>query len=190
MVHLNRIYTRSGDEGQTSLAGGERVHKHHLRVESYGTVDEVSSALGIALAGEVPEPMKVWLQAVQNDLFDVGSDLCRSGTGQAQTRLGEDYTLRLEGWIDEANADLAPLNTFILPGGTELAAHLHLARCVCRRAERCVSALIQLEGSDAVNSHVLRYLNRLSDLFFVLARVANDGGANDVLWEPGAGRQS
>ncbi|HIF40611.1 MAG TPA: cob(I)yrinic acid a,c-diamide adenosyltransferase [Planctomycetes bacterium] len=192
MVHLNRIYTRSGDDGSTGLGGGERVPKHHLRVEAYGTVEETSSAIGVALAGagEDAAVSSEWLRAIQNDLFDVGSDLCRPGSSEEDGRLGATYTTRLEGWIDEVNAGLKPLESFILPGGSTLAANLHLARTICRRAERCVTALVETEEEGAVNLEVVHYLNRLSDLLFVMARAANSGGDDDVLWQPGSGKTS
>ena len=188
MVHLNRIYTRSGDDGSTGLGGGERVPKHHQRVEAYGTVEETSSALGVVFASAGSEGSSEQLRAIQNDLFDVGSDLCRPGSSDKEGRLGATYIDRLEDWIDEVNADLKPLDSFLLPGGTSAAAGLHLARTICRRAERCVTALVDAEGQAAVNPEVVRYLNRLSDFLFVLARAANSGGVDDVLWVPGAGK--
>jgi len=190
MVLLNRIYTRSGDDGSTGLGGGQRVPKHHLRVESYGTVEETSSALGVVLADGSEGVSSEWLRAIQNDLFDVGSDLCRPGSSEEDGRLDAGYVLRLEGWIDEVNAGLKPLETFVLPGGSTAAANLHLARTICRRAERCVTALVEIEEEGAVNLEVVHYLNRLSDLLFVMARAANSGGDDDVLWEPGAGKPS
>ncbi|HJM56951.1 MAG: ATP:cob(I)alamin adenosyltransferase [Planctomycetes bacterium] len=190
MVHLNRIYTRSGDDGSTGLGGGERVPKHHLRVEAYGTVEETSSAIGVVLADADAHASAEWLRAIQNDLFDVGSDLCRPGSSEEDGRLDASYTARLEGWIDGVNAGLEPLETFVLPGGTTSAANLHLARTICRRAERCVTALVGMEDEGAVNPEVVRYLNRLSDLLFVMARAANSGGADDVLWQPGSGKPS
>lgn len=189
MVHLNRIYTRSGDDGSTSLGDGTRLPKHHLRVAAYGTVDETSSAIGLArVQGDLDEELAAWLRAIQNDLFDVGSDLCVPGEAGAALRLTAKYTTRLEGWIDATNEKLEPLNSFVLPGGTPAAAWLHMARTICRRAERLVTELFECEESGRVNPEVVRYLNRLSDLLFVLARRANDDGAGDVLWEPGAGR--
>jgi len=188
MVHLSRIYTKTGDEGLTSLGDGSRLPKHHLRIESYGTVDEASSVIGLALAGGVEDPYGEWLRAIQNDLFDVGSDLCVPGEPGAGMRMGPAYTQRLENQIDEVNESLEPLQSFILPGGTQTAAWLHLARTVCRRAERLVCELATIEG-EQVNPEVVRYLNRLSDLLFVLARVTNDGGRADVLWSPGAGNK-
>jgi cob(I)alamin adenosyltransferase len=188
MVHLSRIYTRTGDDGTTGLGDGSRRSKHDLRVAAYGTVDEASSALGVArvqpgLALRHDE----MLAAIQNDLFDVGSDLCVPGPAGEKLRLDASYVARLERWIDAENARLAPLNSFVLPGGTAASAYLHLARTVTRRAERLVSELLAAEPAG-VNREVLRYLNRLSDLLFVLARVANDDGKKDILWQPGAGR--
>lgn len=188
MVHLSRIYTRTGDDGTTGLGDGSRRAKHDLRVTAYGTVDEASSALGVArvqpgLALRHDE----MLAAIQNDLFDVGSDLCVPGPAGEKLRIEPAYVERLERWIDQENARLAPLNSFVLPGGTAPSAHLHLARTIVRRAERAVSELLAFEP-EGVNLQVLRYLNRLSDLCFVLARVANDDGKKDVLWQPGAGR--
>jgi cob(I)alamin adenosyltransferase len=189
MVHLSRIYTRTGDDGTTGLGDGSRRAKHDLRVAAYGTVDETSCALGIArvqpgLALRHDE----MLAAIQNDLFDVGSDLCVPGPAGERLRLVPAYVERLERWIDQENARLAPLNSFVLPAGTAASAHLHLARTVARRAERLVSELVAHEPGG-VNPEVLRYLNRLSDLLFVLARVANDDGKKDVLWQPGEGRK-
>lgn len=186
MVHLSRIYTRTGDEGLTSLGDGSRLPKHHLRIASYGTVDEASSVLGLALAHGVEAPYDGWLRAIQNDLFDVGSDLCVPGEPGEGMRLGATYTSRLEEHIDQVNESLEPLSSFILPGGKPVAAWLHLGRTVCRRAERLVCELATIEG-EQVNPEVVRYLNRLSDLLFVLARVTNDGGRGDVLWSPGEG---
>jgi cob(I)alamin adenosyltransferase len=189
MVRLSRIYTRTGDDGTTALGDGARVPKHHLRIAAYGTVDEASSAIGLALAHGAPEELVSRLRAVQNDLFDVGADLCVPGEGGAKLRLTASYVTRLEGWIDELNARLAPLSSFVLPGGRPAAAWLHVARTVTRRAERLVTELAALpEEAGRVNPEVVRYLNRASDLLFVMARVANDDGRLDVLWEPGAGR--
>ena len=185
MVHLSRIYTRTGDDGTTGLGDGSRRAKHDLRVTAYGTVDETNCALGLALVQPLVPRIAEKLRAVQNDLFDVGSDLCVPGPAGEKLRILPLYTERLERWIDEENAALQPLRSFVLPGGTAAAAHLHLARTVCRRAERLVSELTESEP-ELVNPEVLRYLNRLSDLLFVLARVANDGGRGDVLWKPGA----
>jgi cob(I)alamin adenosyltransferase len=186
MVHLSRIYTRTGDDGTTGLGDGSRRAKHDLRIAAYGTVDETSSALGVVLVqpGLAPE-LAARLRELQNDLFDVGSDLCVPGPAGDKLRILPEYTTKLERWIDAANAALEPLRSFVLPGGTPVAAHLHVARTVCRRAERLVAELGVAEPG-AVNPEVLRYLNRLSDLLFVLARAANDGGRGDVLWCPGA----
>ncbi|MCE9592717.1 MAG: cob(I)yrinic acid a,c-diamide adenosyltransferase [Planctomycetes bacterium] len=189
MVRLNRIYTKSGDDGTTGLGDGTRLPKHHLRIQSYGTVDETSSVIGLALVGGVEEPLAARLKTIQNDLFDVGADLCVPGAAGEKLRITADYTARMERWIDDVNDKLAPLNSFVLPGGRPAAAWLHLARTVCRRAERLVTELATLDGEhDRVNPEVVRYLNRLSDLLFVYSRAANDGGKLDVLWKPGAGR--
>ena len=190
MVYLSKIYTKTGDNGTTQLGDGSTLPKHHLRVTSYGTVDELSSFIGLALVdGFEPsqEESETYrrLRAVQNDLFDVGSDLCVPGEAGEKLRISKSYTERIESWIDEVNADLEPLSSFVLPGGTRAASYLHVARTVCRRAEREVAALAEFEDEGAVNPEVLRYLNRLSDLFFVLARAANEGGKRDVLWVPG-----
>lgn len=189
MVHLSKIYTRAGDDGSTGLGDGTRLPKHHLRIAAYGTVDETSSAIGVALAGGVSDDMNEVLRHVQNDLFDVGADLCVPGEPDGKReklRIQASYTERLEGWIDEWNERLAPLNSFVLPGGEPAAAYLHLARTVCRRAERLVGELLEREDEKGrVNAETLRYMNRLSDLLFVLARVANDDGKKDVLWKPG-----
>ncbi len=193
MVRLNRIYTRTGDDGTTGLGDGSRLPKHHLRIAAYGTVDELSSVLGLALAqaGEpLPEPMKAELRLIQNDLFDVGADLCVPGAAGDRLRIRALYTERLEGWIDRYNEHLKPLNSFILPGGKPGAAWLHLGRTVCRRAERLVTELAADPAEhEHVNPEVVRYLNRLSDLLFVLSRVANDQGALDVLWKPGLAQE-
>ena len=187
MVKLTRIYTGGGDAGETSLGDGSRVAKHDLRVSAYGTVDEANACIGLArlhCQGEVDEI----LARAQNDLFDLGADLCRPEKDDAKTpslRISAGQVARLEAEIDRINAGLAPLESFVLPGGTPGAAYLHLARTVTRRAEREATAL---GAQEAVNAEALRYLNRLSDLLFVLARHVNDGGAKDVLWRPGAHR--
>jgi cob(I)alamin adenosyltransferase len=185
MVRLNRIYTRTGDDGTTSLGDGARLPKHHPRIASYGTIDELSAVIGVGLASGVEEPYRGWLARVQNELLDVGADLCVPGRGEERLRITEAYTRRLEALLDQVNEDLPPLESFVLPGGTLGASWLHLARTVCRRAERWVTALIELDGEDSVNPEVVRYLNRLSDLLFVLARAANGMGAGDLLWKPG-----
>ena len=187
MVRLTRIYTRGGDGGETSLGDGSRVRKHALRVAAYGTVDEANAAIGIACLHADAEA-DAMLGHIQNDLFDLGADLCtpeggRRGAGAL--RITAAQVERLEHEIDAMNAGLRPLDSFILPGGTAAAAHLHLARTVTRRAERLVSELAQAEP---INPEALRYLNRLSDHLFVLGRRVNDNGARDVLWVPGANR--
>lgn len=198
MVRLNRIYTRTGDDGTTGLGDGSRLPKHHLRIAAYGTVDELSSTLGLALASHFPvsggpggeDALRTLLRQIQNDLFDVGADLCVPGGPDQGLRIRPAYVEALEAEIDRHNERLEPLSSFVLPGGNPLAAHLHVARTVCRRAERLVSELAAREAAGAVNPDVLRYLNRLSDLLFVLARVANDEGRADVLWRPGARQAS
>jgi cob(I)alamin adenosyltransferase len=187
MVRLTRIYTRGGDKGETSLGDGSRVPKHALRVAAYGTVDEANAVIGIARlhADRAADEM---LGRIQNDLFDLGADLCTPEGGERAAgalRILAAQVERLEQEIDQMNRTLAPLNSFILPGGTVAAAHLHLARTVTRRAERLVSELAAVEP---VNPEALKYLNRLSDHLFVLGRRLNDGGARDVLWRPGAHR--
>ena len=186
MVRLNRIYTKTGDDGTTGLGDGSRLPKHHLRIDSYGTVDELTSVLGLLISDGASEPLAELLRTVQNDLFDCGSDLCVPGEAGERLRIQPVYTERLEAWIDEYNEALEPLDTFVLAGGTKCSAWLHLARTVCRRAERLVSGLSEVpEEAGRVNPEVLRYLNRLSDLLFVLARAENDNGRADVLWKPG-----
>lgn len=187
MVKLTRIYTRGGDKGQTSLGDGARVPKHDPRVAAYGTVDEANATIGLARL-HTEGALDAMLGRVQNDLFDLGADLCRPGNGdpaRSALRVNEAQVARLEAEIDEINAALAPLDSFLLPGGTAAAAALHLARTVSRRAEREITALAEAE---AVNPQAVRYINRLSDLLFVLARHANGDGAQDVLWEPGQNR--
>ncbi|MGF1607789.1 MAG: cob(I)yrinic acid a,c-diamide adenosyltransferase [Kiloniellales bacterium] len=187
MVRLTRIYTRGGDKGETSLGDGRRVAKHDLRVAAYGTVDEANACIGLARLHATGE-LDALLGRVQNDLFDLGADLAtpeRENPPHPPLRVTAAQVQRLESEIDRANAELAPLESFVLPGGTALAAMLHLARTVARRAERDVTRLMQ---DEPVNQEALRYLNRLSDLLFVLARQANEKGAKDVLWRPGANR--
>ncbi len=187
MVVLNKIYTRTGDKGETALGDGSRVAKHALRVSAYGTVDETNAAIGLARLHAAGE-MDAALGRIQNDLFDLGADLCTpeaDAPARERLRVVAAQVDRLEAEIDAMNADLSPLRSFILPGGTALAAHLHLCRTVCRRAERLA---VDLAGAERVNADAVRYLNRLSDWFFVAGRVANDGGAADVLWVPGANR--
>lgn len=190
MVVLNRIYTRTGDAGETALGDGVRVAKHDLRVTAYGTVDEANSTVGLARLHADGETDAA-LMRIQNDLFDLGADLCRphmAKDAEAEyppLRVSAAQVERLEAEIDAMNARLEPLRSFVLPGGSALAAHLHLARTVSRRAERCA---VELAGVEEVNPAVIRYLNRLSDWFFVAARMANDAGRADVLWVPGANR--
>ncbi len=182
MVRLTRIYTKGGDKGRTSLGGGKRVPKHALRVEAYGTVDEANAAIGLARL-HASRSADAMLMRIQNDLFDLGADLCRPGTDGL--RVAEAQVERLEREIDAMNADLAPLNSFVLPGGKPAAAYLHLARTIVRRAERAITRLAEKEE---VSAAAIRYANRLSDHLFVLARAENDGGAKDVLWVPGQNR--
>jgi cob(I)alamin adenosyltransferase len=188
MVRLTRIYTRTGDKGKTSLGNGSRVDKHSIRVEAYGTVDEANAVLGLA-GLHADGDLRTILVRIQNDLFDLGADLCAPpGEDEApgtRLRVAQAQVDRLEGEIDAANELLAPLNSFILPGGTPLAAHLHHARTVVRRAERLMTALAEAEP---VNPAAIVYANRLSDLLFVLARLANDRGKADILWVPGGSR--
>jgi cob(I)alamin adenosyltransferase len=189
MVVLNRIYTRTGDDGTTALATGERRRKDDLRIETYGTVDETNACLGLARLSTSGE-LDAILGRVQNDLFDLGADLATPPGQEGRRgalRVTDAQVTRLEAEIDALNAELKPLTSFVLPGGSPAAAALHLARTVCRRAERLAVALAE-RPEEAVSGAVLRYLNRLSDLLFVASRVANDGGATDVLWVPGQNR--
>jgi cob(I)alamin adenosyltransferase len=186
MVFLSRIYTKSGDGGETGLGDGNRVLKSSARVTAYGEVDELNSLLGLVAAHVVEEQPLV--RSIQNDLFDVGADLCvpsDPAEGSA-LRVRAEQATRLEREIDRLNERLEPLRSFVLPGGSVSSAWLHMARTVCRRAERSVVALMQIES---VNTNVLIYLNRLSDLLFVMARVANNDGRDDVLWVPGKSRE-
>ncbi|MEO5338131.1 MAG: cob(I)yrinic acid a,c-diamide adenosyltransferase [Magnetospirillum sp. WYHS-4] len=184
MVKLTRIYTRGGDKGETSLGDGTRVSKRDLRVAAYGTVDEANACLGLARLSCSPEADAI-LGRLQNDLFDLGADLCTPGEAPGALRIVAAQVERLEREIDSLNAALAPLESFVLPGGCPAAGHLHLARTVARRAERLVC---DLAGRETVNPEAVRYLNRLSDLLFVLARHENGQGAGDRLWQPGATR--
>ncbi len=186
MVKLTKIYTRGGDGGETSLGDGRRIAKHALRVAACGAVDEANAALGLARL-HCDGAMDDMLSRIQNDLFDLGADLCRpvrDDEGQV-LRIVDQQIDRLEAEIDAMNEQLDPLKSFILPGGTATSAHLHLARTISRRAERVISELM---AEETVNPAALRYINRLSDHLFQLARMANDGGKNDVLWVPGANR--
>ena len=185
MVVLSRIYTKGGDRGQTSLGDGSRVPKHDPRVAAYGTVDEANAAIGLARLHTAGGP-DAMLARIQNDLFDLGADLCRPGTdAEGALRIDEAQVLRLEREIDAMNGKLQPLRSFVLPGGTAAAAFLHQARTVTRRAERLT---VELAETEAVNPAAIRYLNRLSDHLFVMSRALNDQGAADVLWVPGANR--
>lgn len=190
MVVLNKIYTRTGDAGETALGTGERVAKHALRVSAYGTTDELNSFVGVARL-ESEDDMDEALERIQNDLFDLGADLCRpdmdkdAEAAYPPLRMIASQVDRLEVEIDAMNSELDPLRSFILPGGTPLAAQLHVCRTVARRAERLA---VELAAAEPVNPAAVKYLNRLSDWFFVAARVANNGGLNDVLWIPGANR--
>jgi len=190
MVVLNKIYTRTGDTGETALGNGSRVAKHSVRVTAYGTVDETNATLGLARLHATGE-MDDMLAAIQNDLFDLGADLCTpdmekdADAEYPPLRMASSQVDRLEAEIDTMNARLAPLRSFILPGGSALAAQLHLCRTVSRRAERLV---VDLAATESVNEAALKYLNRLSDWFFVASRIANDDGRADVLWVPGANR--
>jgi cob(I)alamin adenosyltransferase len=188
MVKLTRIYTRTGDEGLTGLASGERVTKSDPRVAAYGAVDETNACLGLARLHLKDDPaLDAILARAQNDLFDLGADLATTGDLPGALRIVESQVSRLEREIDQLNAELSPLGSFILPGGSPAAAHLHLARTVCRRAERDAVALAA-DPDARIGGPALKYLNRLSDLLFVAARWVNDRGATDVLWAPGGTR--
>lgn len=190
MVVLNRIYTRTGDDGMTSLGSGERRKKYDLRVAAYGTLDEVNAVLGLVrLHTAADQSFDAALGRIQNDLFDVEADLCLSekGPGGARLTVTDTQVAWLENQIDTFNADLAPLRSFILPGGSEASAYLHLARTVCRRAERLMVELADQPG-ESVTAPSLKYVNRLSDFLFVAGRYANEKGARDVLWAPGQNR--
>tara|TARA_R110002111_G_scaffold26449_2_gene57266 strand:- start:934 stop:1506 length:573 start_codon:yes stop_codon:yes gene_type:complete len=190
MVVLNKIYTKTGDAGETALGNGSRVAKHSLRVTAYGTVDETNATVGMArlhASGDIDAQLTM----IQNDLFDLGADLCRpdmeqdAGADYPPLRMADSQVTRLEAEIDAMTKSVEPLRSFILPGGSALAAHLHLCRTVSRRAERLS---VQLATQETVNPAAVKYLNRLSDWFFQAARIANDNGKNDVLWIPGANR--
>jgi len=193
MVQLTKIYTRGGDKGKTSLGDGSRVAKHDLRVEAYGTVDEANAVIGlvrveILLTPDTDDTLDSALNRIQNDLFDLGADLCTPEDGrkaEGALRIISAQVDWLESEIDRINGALDPLSSFILPGGTPVAAQLHLARTVTRRAERLITALA---AESPVNPEAVKYLNRLSDLLFVMSRAANGGGADDVLWVPGGSR--
>jgi len=192
MVVLNKIYTRTGDDGTTALGTGERRKKYDRRIAAYGTFDEVNAALGVVrlhTAGDAA--LDAALSRIQNDLFDVGADLCTPGKGKgpsgARLTVTKTQVIWLEQEIDRLNAELAPLKSFVLPGGTTAAAYLHLARTIVRRAERMIAQLKDKRG-ESVTPELLKYVNRLSDYLFVASRYANGKGVQDVLWKPGANR--
>lgn len=192
MVVLNRIYTRTGDMGETALGSGDRVSKAHLRIHAYGTVDETNAVVGIVrLHTTGMARLDSMLARIQNELFDLGADLCVPDTGKdlgyEPLRIVAGQHQRLETEIDELNADLSPLRSFVLPGGHPAAANLHLARTICRRAERLIVELSAQDG-EHVSEAAIAYINRLSDFFFVASRWANAQGAGDVLWVPGKTR--
>jgi len=192
MVVLNRIYTRTGDDGSTALGNGERRPKHDLRIAAYGTVDEVNATIGLARLHTGADPrLDAMLARIQNDLFDLGADLCSpdKGKGPGGERLAvvDAQVVRLEQEIDALNGELSPLRSFVLPGGSPAAATLHLARTVCRRAERMIVELGR-RPDESVSVTVVKYVNRLSDFLFVASRYVNDKGARDVLWVPGKNR--
>ncbi|WP_099865685.1 cob(I)yrinic acid a,c-diamide adenosyltransferase [Pararhizobium haloflavum] len=192
MVRLNKIYTRTGDAGTTGLGTGERRAKHDLRIEAFGTVDETNAAIGMArLHAAHDADLDRMLSRIQNDLFDLGADLATPEGDEPPAyeplRIVDSQVIRLEEDIDRLNASLEPLRSFVLPAGTALSAHLHLARTIARRAERAMTALAERDG-ERVNAAAIRYINRVSDLLFVAARFANDAGQADVLWVPGENR--
>jgi cob(I)alamin adenosyltransferase len=194
MVVLNRIYTRTGDDGTTALGTGERRAKNDLRIEAYGTIDEANSAIGLARVATASDAVcarvDAMLLSIQNDLFDLGADVCVPHSAKDTTqllRIVQSQVDRMERKIDELNAELEPLRSFVLPGGTPAAAALHLARTVTRRAERLLVALAEVPGEE-VGGPALRYINRLSDFLFVAARYVNQKGEADILWVPGQNR--
>ena len=192
MVKLNKIYTRTGDDGTTGLGTGERRKKYDLRIAAYGTIDETNAAIGVARLHTADDAtLDAALSRIQNDLFDVGADLCTpakgKGPGGARLTVTQAQVTWLEKEIDRLNAELAPLKSFVLPGGAAAAAYLHVARTQCRRAERLIAELKDKRG-EAVTPEVLKYVNRLSDYLFVASRYANGKGARDVLWKPGENR--
>ncbi len=187
MVTLNRIYTKTGDRGETALGDGTRLPKHALRIAAYGTVDETNAAIGLARM-HTEGALDAMLARIQNDLFDLGADLCvpeEGRRGDAALRIVDAQVERLEQEIDTMNAELSPLGSFVLPGGTPAAAHLHLARTMARRAERLI---VELAAEEKVGAAAIRYANRLSDHLFVASRFANAKGTKDVLWVPAANR--
>ena len=192
MVVLSKIYTKKGDDGKTELGDGKRIVKFSTRVEAYGTVDELNAMIGTITSMNIEAKLDSCLERIQNDLFDLGADLClpEDTTGHMSPeplRVEKSLTERLESEIDNMNKRIDPIRSFVLPGGSEIAAKLHLCRTICRRAERLVVKLIE---NEKVNKEVLKYLNRLSDWFFVAARVSNDDGKKDILWKPAMNRKS
>jgi cob(I)alamin adenosyltransferase len=192
MVVLNKIYTRTGDDGTTALGSGRRVAKYDLRVEAYGTLDETNAAIGIArlYTKDGPPSLDAMLARIQNDLFDLGADLCfpdETKDARGRLQISDAQVARLESEIDTLNGELEPLRSFVLPGGSPASSHLHLARTISRRAERLMVALAARQG-ESVGDGALRYINRLSDFLFVAARFANDKGRCDVTWVPGKNR--
>jgi cob(I)alamin adenosyltransferase len=192
MVVLNRIYTRTGDDGTTALGNDQRRKKYDPRVDAYGIIDELNSVIGVARIETGKDAvLDAMLARIQNDLFDLGADLASPdkarGPGGERMSIVEKQVARLEGEIDTLNEDLAPLRSFVLPGGSPAAAYLHLARTVCRRAERAIVALADMPG-ETVSAPLIKYVNRLSDFLLVAGRFANDKGAKDVLWSPGQNR--
>ena len=186
MIVLNKIYTKKGDDGKTELGNGNRIQKFSTRVEAYGTVDEVNSVIGTVTCLSINTELKAALERIQNDLFDLGADLClpvseNENLAYEPLRVHKDQVSRLESEIDAMNKNIEPIRSFVLPGGTEIAANFHLCRTICRRAERRV---VKLMETEKINQEALIYLNRLSDWFFVAARKSNDNGKGDILWKP------
>ena len=184
MVKLDKIYTRGGDSGKTSLGDGSRIDKHAPRIIAQGDIDEANAAIGLVRLQAGPTALTAILERLQNDMFDLGADISRPGpdADDGNLRIRANQVARLEAEIDEVNADMEPLKSFVLRGGSRAAAFLHSACTIVRRAERSVAAL---SAAEPVNTHALAYINRLSDLLFVLARQANDNGRADILWQPG-----
>ena len=186
MIVLNKIYTKKGDDGKTELGDGNRIEKFSTRVEAYGTVDEVNSVIGTVTCLSINTELKTALERIQNDLFDLGADLClpeneNENLAYEPLRVRKEQVSRLESEIDAMNKSIEPIKSFVLPGGTEIAANFHLCRTVCRRAERRV---VKLMETEQINQEALIYLNRLSDWFFVAARKSNNNGKSDILWKP------
>ena len=191
MVILNKIYTKTGDDGSTALGTGERRRKHDLRVSAYGTVDEANASIGVARLHIEDDALDDTLCRIQNDLFDLGADLATPDTGEKleyePLRITEDQVTKLESEIDRFNKRLEPLRSFVLPAGSPASAHLHLARTTARRAERLMTAVAE-QDDEVISAAAMKYINRLSDFLFVAARIANENGAGDVLWVPGQNR--